>query len=138
MGGQGPMSLEKPLGACALILLFLSPVNQTGDLSNWNLADPYSIGNEVSRSTPPTVDAGLDQVTPSAPGRSNLSATLNGTAPDPDSAFSTEWTMISGPKPMTFGDPFSLQTTVDFPKLGEYVLELSATDEGATRQSRSE
>ena len=77
---------------------------------------------------PPSVDAGLAQV-------SNFPAAvlLSGTAsddgePDPPAALSTTWSQVSGPGTATFADPGSLNTSVTFSASGLYTLRLTADD----------
>jgi hypothetical protein len=76
----------------------------------------------------PTVDAGADQ-TITLP----ASATLHGTVtddglPNPPGAVTTTWSQVSGPGPVTFGNPNAVVTTASFSTLGTYVLRLTAND----------
>ncbi|HMU32784.1 MAG TPA: peptidoglycan DD-metalloendopeptidase family protein [Pyrinomonadaceae bacterium] len=77
---------------------------------------------------PPLVDAGTDQaITLPA------SATLNGTAtddglPNPPATLTTNWTKVSGPGTVTFGNANALSTTADFSTSGTYVLRLTGDD----------
>ena len=73
----------------------------------------------------PAVNAGENQTTTSK------TVTLNGKASDdglPDGELSTTWRKVSGPGAVRFGDPTALSTQATFPKLGEYVLRLTADD----------
>ena len=77
---------------------------------------------------PPQVDAGADQsILPSE------SATLNGTVTDDGlpapGVLSANWSKLSGPGAVTFGDPASAVTTATFSETGIYELELSAGDQ---------
>ena len=85
----------------------------------------------LTSAVPLTVDAGNDQVTPSAPGMSLLSTTLRGVVEDPDAVgpIASLWTQISGPTPVVFDDASSPETTVTLPMQGSYVFELGASDE---------
>ena len=77
---------------------------------------------------PPTVNAGLGQriTLPNA-------AVLDGTVtddglPDPPVEVTTTWSQISGPRPVSFGDPNAVDTTARFLAVGTYVLRLAADD----------
>ena len=76
---------------------------------------------------PPTVIAGADQ-TIALP----LSATLEGMVTDDglpaQSTVDSEWTKVSGPGSVTFGDSSEPQTTASFSLPGAYVLRLTASD----------
>ena len=77
---------------------------------------------------PPQVDAGADQsILPSE------SATLNGTVTDDGlpapGVLSANWSKLSGPGAVTFGDPASAVTTATFSETGIYELELGAGDQ---------
>ena len=77
---------------------------------------------------PPTVNAGPDQMI-TLPG----DATLDGTVaddglPDPPATVTTEWTQVSGPGAVTFGDASAVDTTASFSDVGSYVLRLNAND----------
>ena len=84
----------------------------------------YAFGT-VSPNTAPGVSAGPDQsiTLPAA-------AALAGTANDPDgpSTLATEWTLVSGPGSVTFGNAASPNTTATFSTAGTYVLRLAASD----------
>jgi hypothetical protein len=101
-------------------------------LSAAEVAQNFQFGPDVplGADIPLTVDAGPDQVTSSAPGRPLLSTLLNGSVDDPDGTgtFPSQWSLISGPQPVVFGDATSPQTTVDLPTTGVYVFELRASD----------
>jgi len=76
----------------------------------------------------PTVSAGTNQ-TITLPGQ----ATLTGTAtddglPNPPGQLSYQWSMVSGPMPVTFGNATALSTTASFSSPGTYVLQLTAND----------
>ncbi len=82
---------------------------------------------------PPQVDAGLNQSLAQPD-----TAVLDGIAfddgfPDP---LTVLWSLVSGPAPVTFGDPNSVDTTVTFTVSGTYVLELSADDGALTSTDR--
>ncbi len=87
----------------------------------WN---PRQVGGRDGTNRPPYVNAGLDQTVlfPS------VSAALAGSAFDdglPNGTLSTVWT---GPDGVLFDNPSAPGTTVTFPGLGDYVLQLTADD----------
>ena len=58
-------------------------------------------------------------------------ASLDGTVSDdglPSSAVTTNWTKVSGPGTVTFGNASAVDTTASFSATGTYVLRLSASD----------
>jgi RHS repeat-associated protein len=77
---------------------------------------------------PPTVDAGGDQTT-TLP---NDTVTLGGSASDDGlpagSTVRTQWSAVSGPASVTFGEPANAATTATFAEPGTYVLKLTADD----------
>ncbi len=77
---------------------------------------------------PPTVDAGLNQTVSLVTG-----VVLNGTViddglPNPPSAVTTTWSLITGPGTTTFENPNEVNTTANFSAPGVYVLSLNAND----------
>lgn len=83
---------------------------------------------------PPGVNAGPDQ-TITLP----ATAVLNGSVSDDGlsgTSVTTSWGKTSGPGTVTFGNPFSLTSTVTFSAAGTYVLTLTAND-GETSASDS-
>ncbi len=81
----------------------------------------------MSANVPPIVNAGSDQAITFP-----ASASLVGTASDPDNAPTTPltylWSKVSGPGTVTFGTSTALTTTADFSVDGTYVLRLAAYD----------
>jgi hypothetical protein len=76
----------------------------------------------------PTVNAGIDQ-TITLPASANLSGTVTDDGlPNPPAAFTTAWTVVSGPGTVTFGNPSAAATTAAFSTAGSYVLRLTAND----------
>lgn len=54
---------------------------------------------------------------------------LGGTASDAENdPLTTTWSMVSGPAPVTFTNPWSADTTATFPLAGTYTLRLTAND----------
>ncbi len=83
-------------------------------------------GSDSTTNEAPVVDAGADQ-TIQLPN----SAALNGSASDdglPNGTLTTQWSMVSGPGTVTFGDASALSTTASFSVAGSYVLRLTADD----------
>lgn len=79
---------------------------------------------------PPTVNAGPDQnvTLPST-------ATLPGSVTDdgqPVGTLTSQWSLQSGPAPVTFADPSAAQTTATFTTPGTYVLTLTGNDTDLT------
>ncbi|HEY3558269.1 MAG TPA: right-handed parallel beta-helix repeat-containing protein [Kribbella sp.] len=70
----------------------------------------------------PVVDAGPDQAItlPST-------ASLTGTATD-DGPITTQWSQVSGPGSVAFGNPAATSTTASFSAAGTYVLQFAASD----------
>jgi hypothetical protein len=71
----------------------------------------------------PVVNAGTPQ-TITLPASANLA----GSVKDPNPPVITGWSAVSGPGPVTFGDPSALATTASFTTPGVYVLVLTAAD----------
>jgi hypothetical protein len=77
---------------------------------------------------PPVTSVGPDQeiTLPS-------SATLDGTVtddglPNPPGIVTVQWTKVSGPGTVTFGNPNAVDTTASFSQAGPYLLQLTAND----------
>jgi RHS repeat-associated protein len=77
---------------------------------------------------PPAVDAGPDQTITLPVDRLSLSGTASDDGLPAGSVLTTGWRKVSGPGPVTFGDPASPTTTAAFVEPGDYVLELKASD----------
>ena len=76
----------------------------------------------------PTVNAGADQtITSLAPANLNATVTDDG-LPIPPGAVTMNWTVVSGPGTVTFGDSTQAATTAFFSQVGTYVLRLTASD----------
>jgi hypothetical protein len=89
-------------------------------------ADDASI--TLTGNTPPTVDAGPDQVV-ALP----VSAILDGTVtddglPNPPRVVNVSWSLVSGPGMVDFADANAVNTTASFFVAGTYVLRLTADD----------
>jgi PKD repeat protein len=89
----------------------------------------------IPENTAPVVNAGPNQ-TIQLP---TNTVTLNGTATDdglpPGSTLTVNWSKVSGPGTVTFGDATQAVTTATFSEAGVYVLRLSANDTRLTTTS---
>jgi hypothetical protein len=85
-------------------------------------------GRWTRSNQPPTTDAGPDQMIMLP---TNI-ASLNGTVTDDGlpvgGALTIEWSKVSGPGTVTFGNPNQAMTTATFSAAGSYVLRLTAND----------
>ncbi len=77
--------------------------------------------------TPPTLDAGVDEV-------KNALFGHTGTASDPNNV-TTAWTKFSGPGNITFSAAANLTTNVSADADGSYVIKLTATDDAGNAAS---
>jgi hypothetical protein len=108
------------------------------DPINWRASPGApSPGLENTGARPPVVNAGLDRsfAITNLPFAFAMTATATDDGmPDPPGALTVNWSQISGPGNIWFGNPNQTNTTVNFPALGTYVLRLSA-DDGASQVS---
>jgi hypothetical protein len=106
--------------------------NYGNDPINWRASPGTpSPGLENTGARPPAVNAGLDR----AYSITNLpfSVVLSAIAtddglPNPPGALTLNWSQVSGPGAVWFGNAAQTNTTVHFPGLGTYVLRLTADD----------
>ncbi len=81
---------------------------------------------------PPIVSAGSDRAI-TLPEVVNLDGlVVDDGLPNPPAAVTTEWTKVSGPGAVVFGDASIVDTTASFSTAGVYVLRLSADDNDLT------
>ena len=83
----------------------------------------------------PAVNAGADQIL-TLP---TTTASLAGTVTDdglPGVGVTTQWTKVSGPGTVTFGNAAAASTTASFSVQGVYVLQLTANDGAASAEER--
>ncbi|TQV84960.1 PKD domain-containing protein [Aliikangiella coralliicola] len=80
---------------------------------------------------PPVVNAGGDFSTSSG-SSTNLSGTATDDGRPSGGSLTTNWSKVSGPGNVTFGNANALNSSVTFSSIGEYVIELSANDGAAT------
>jgi hypothetical protein len=83
----------------------------------------------VASADPPIVNAGPSRVL-AFPAK-DLTLFGYATAPKAD-ALTVQWSMTSGPAPVTFSAPAALTTTVTFTTTGAYVFQLAASDGTST------
>ncbi len=115
-------------------LISLALHDQTASTINLKINSRESTANkpellispEAVVNTAPTVNAGPDQ-TLSLPNAVTLNAQAFDDTPTL-SGLTYSWTTISGPGPVTFAAPISLDTTAGFIIPGVYVLQLQASD----------
>ena len=87
-----------------------------------------SVIDDEPTNQPPNVNAGPDQ-TIILPAGASLDGTVNDDGlPSPPGEVTTEWTKVSGPGSVTFGDASSVGTMASFSQSGAYVLRLTADD----------
>jgi PKD repeat protein/uncharacterized protein YjiK len=78
--------------------------------------------------TPPIVDAGPDQTSSLADGTILNGSVTDDGFPDPPGAVTVAWSQVSGPGTVSFSDANALSTTAGFSSVGNYVLNLTASD----------
>lgn len=76
---------------------------------------------------PPSVNAGANQ-TITLPATASLTGTVNDDGQPPGSSVSVNWSKVSGPGIVTFGNSNAASTTASFSTAGTYVLRLTADD----------
>ncbi len=99
------------------------------------VSDSAATGSDdvvISVNAAPTVNAGPDQAI-----NFNQTATLNGTASDPDGVpagapLTYTWSKLTGPGNVTFGTANAQSTSATFSASGVYTLRLSVSDSAAT------
>ena len=113
----------------ALVLIVTGTGERVAESFNGDAAGAPLLRVQYTSQSPPSVDAGTDQIF-SLP---TTTADLDGTVtddelPDPPGAVSTTWSKLSGPGTVTFGDASAVDTTATFSEPGTYVLRLTADD----------
>jgi len=84
---------------------------------------------------PPGVNAGAP-ITITLPATASLAGTaFDDGRPSPPAALTTQWTLLSGPGPVVFGNTANLSTTASFSAPGAYVLRLTASDSDLSSSS---
>jgi len=77
---------------------------------------------------PPQVAAGSDQSIRLPANTVNLDGSVSDDGLPSESTVTVQWTKVSGPASVVFGDADAAATTVTFTQAGTYVLRLTATD----------
>ncbi len=91
----------------------------------------FTVGDGTTNQTP-SVNAGSDQ-TVTLPGSASLDGTVSDDGlPNPPGAVTTNWSKVSGPGVVSFGDANAVDTTATFSAAGNYVLRLTANDSAAS------
>ena len=127
--GQVPGSPNYYSGQLDEISLYRRPLNPE---EVYNIYASGSVGKcPDDTNPPPVVSAGADLFLGGAP----VTATLNGQVSDPalppGGTLSQQWSVVSGPGPVTFGSPNLPVTTATFSADGIYVLQLTADNNEA-------
>jgi hypothetical protein len=102
----------------------------TGDDGFWSASDDVMVvvQSQPANNSAPQVDAGVDQ-TITLPGSAQLVGVINDDGnPNPPGAVTSNWSKVSGPGDVVFGDDDAAQTSASFSASGTYVLRLSASD----------
>ena len=111
---------------------FVSSQSSTGE--DAEIDDVWIRGLVVDsgENQPPQVSAGTDQ-TIYFPASALLQGEVSDDGqPDPPAQVTSEWSRVSGPGTVSFGDASSPSTTASFSTAGTYVLQLTAEDGLAT------
>jgi len=102
--------------------------NDSDPNENDGMVYEISFPQTSSGNTPPTVDAGPDQVV-TVPDSAMLDGTVDDDGlPDPPGVVSVTWSLVSGPGTVDFADVNAVDTTASFSIAGIYVLRLTAND----------
>jgi PKD repeat protein len=105
----------------------------TVEVSDGRLADEETFTIAVANTNAePVISAGADATGQLA---SPVTIALAGLMSDdglPDGTLGAQWSVVSGPGAVTFGDPTQAQTTATFTVDGTYVLRLTVSDGEAT------
>lgn len=119
----GTVQFSLPSGE---VVLDLTPFQYSGAAPDFGgiESDSGSSGN-----LPPSVDAGPGQTVflPTVSVALDASVSDDG-FPDPPALTTTAWSQVSGPSGVVFGDQTAVDTTATFPRVGDYVLRLTASD----------
>jgi hypothetical protein len=107
--------------------------NMTFDVAEVDVPRSGGTGTGSGGNQPPSVNAGPDDTITLPTDTVELDGTVTDDGlPDPPAAFTTLWTMASGPGTVTFGNDTHVDTTAQFSAAGIYVLRLTADDSALT------
>lgn len=124
--------LSQDPAAGTLVGLGTTPITVTATDEAGNAAEAIVDLVVVAMNRPPTVDAGVDQTIRLPHDSVSLEGTVTDDGLPEDATVTVEWTFVSGPAAVTFGDATALNTTASFTEDGTYVLRLTATDTDLT------
>jgi RHS repeat-associated protein len=82
----------------------------------------------LSQNSAPSVQAWADNSTVVQPNPASLHGNVNDDGLPTTGTLIWSWSQVSGPGVVAFTDALSLNTSVQFPQIGTYVLRLTATD----------
>jgi len=122
-GNSATIGIENSSGTVALQYAYDQAVLSDGQAITF-VPPPYT----PPVNTAPVVNAGPDQ-TITLPATASLSGTATDDGlPNPPSALTTTWSVVSGTGTVTFANPAALATTATFSAAGTYTLRLTASD----------
>jgi hypothetical protein len=100
----------------------------TADDGELNASDTLVVTVASPGNEPPQVDAGADQSIELPLDTVNLAGTVTDDGLPASGTLTTQWSVLSGPAGVTFGDAAQVNTTATFPEAGTYLLQLTADD----------
>ena len=106
------------------------PVTATATDTSGNIANTVvnvTVDNGVPVNQPPVVAAGVNQTIRLPVDTVSLDATVSDDGL-PGGGVTTNWSVVSGPGSVVFGNEAAVDTTAMFSAAGDYVLELNADD----------
>jgi hypothetical protein len=113
--------------------------------ADYNIGSPASnlvtiADNDVGGNMPPVVSAGANKtvVSNSLPALTGLEGNATDLDNGPTSPMTYQWSKVTGPGTVTFGNAADTNTTASFDTAGSYVLRLSAYDGAATASNTVE
>jgi hypothetical protein len=98
-------------------------INEVGDTEDY-----FSIVKVTQGNQPPIVSAGEDMAAILPSGVSLDGTVSDDGLPNPPGTLTTNWSVVSGPGTVIFGDSTAVDTTASFSVEGTYVLRLTAYD----------
>ncbi len=124
-----PLTIGSGQGGLRAMRGELDEVMLTGRaLSSGEISQVYfgSFNPAATANQPPTVSAGPDRSA-----ETSIAIALSGSVSDdgrPTGTLQAQWSVVSGPGAVTFGNSQSAESTASFSVAGTYVLRLTATD----------
>lgn len=129
VSGPGTVTFEtqsRPLTNVAFSLPGIYTLRLTASDSLLSASDEVVVRVNPPNAAP-AVNAGADQAI-ELPNSANLSATLSDDGQPEGANLSLNWSKLSGPGSVVFGDAGSANTTANFSQSGVYVLRLTVSD----------